>query len=162
MFYDVKVLQGDTAIKKYMESKEFDYKNTLVLEKMPDGVVLPDAKDTNKKIISDVKLTSYNLNDMSFDVETSENGFLFMSEVFYPAFKAYIDGNPTEILRADYCLRALYIEKGKHKIEIKYESDVFATGLKVSLISLLIFAGGFIWTALRFKNKKGESIEDSH
>lgn len=162
MFYDVKVLQGDTTIRQYMESPEFDYRKTLVIEKIPSGMTLPDLKDTSNQIKSDVKITNYGLNEFSLDVETFENGFLFLSEVYYPAWNAYIDGMQTEVLRADYCLRAIYLTKGKHKVEYKYESSTFSTGWKVSLTSIILIAFGFVITFFQSKKSKlKEKVENT-
>ncbi|MBN1632870.1 MAG: YfhO family protein [Ignavibacteria bacterium] len=158
MFYEIKVIENEEQLVNYMKSPEYVWTKTLVLEKSPSDIQLPAVVDSN--ISSEVKLLDYNINGMKFEVNTSENGFLFVSEVFYPAWKAYINGNPVETYRADYCLRAVYVEKGKHTVEMKYESDTFSAGLKISVIAVVILVAGLVFTGIRFKKNKPEEIQE--
>lgn len=142
MYYDAKYFDNDSDIVRFMKSPEYDYRKTIVLEKKPTYAVLPENPDTLIK--AEVKTLKYDLNEMTFSVNTLENGYLLVGEVFYPAWKAYVNGIPVEILRADYCLRAVYLEKGSHTVEFKYESDTFAKGLKISTASLGIALIGLV------------------
>ena len=158
MFYDYKVIENEDEMKRYMESNEYDYRKTLVFEKNPAGINLQTVIDSLSQKSEVVKISNYGMNEISIDVTAPQNGFLFLSEVYYPAWKAFVDGKETEILRADYCYRAVYLEKGNHKIVFKYDSDTFKTGLNISLISLLIFISGTVFAFLR-RRKKGEIKE---
>ena len=63
-----------------------------------------------------------------------------------------MDGKEAEIYRADYSLRAVYLEKGKHTVEFIYESKGFNIGSKLSLAALsisLVLIGVFF-----FRDKK--------
>ena len=157
MFYDIKIIEDPAELKKYMESSEFDYYKTLVLEKNPGNISLPviNEADTVSGIQEKVEITKYDMNNIELNVETSENGFLFMSEIFYPDWKAFVDGKEVEIFRTDYSLRSVYLEKGNHKVEFVYSSKEFELGSKVSLSVLaLSFLGmGFVF----FRQKKVKS-----
>jgi hypothetical protein len=157
MFYEIKVIENEEQLVNYMKSPEYDWKKTLVLEKSPLNIQLPAVVDSN--ISSEVKVLDYNINGMKFEVNTSENGFLFVSEVFYPAWKTYIDGSPAETYRADYSLRAVYLEKGKHTVEMKYESDTFSAGLKISIVAVVILLVGLAYTGFRLRKNKPEEIQ---
>jgi hypothetical protein len=155
MFYDIKVCEKDEDLKKYMESREFDYRKTLALEKQPQNINLPVVKDSLNIPKDNVKITDYNLNNIVVDADNQENGFLFFSEIYYPAWKAFIDGKETEIYRTDYCMRSIYLEKGKHKVELKYQSETFAQGLKITLSSLLLFIVSVVFLSFKsFKKKR--------
>ncbi|HMS64537.1 MAG TPA: YfhO family protein [Ignavibacteria bacterium] len=160
MFYDVKVIENPAELKKYMESDEFDYYKTIVLEKDPGNISLPlNSKSDSAFSASDkIEITKYDLNNINLNVENSENGFLFLSEVFYPDWKAFVDGKEVEIFRTDYSLRSVYLEKGNHKVEFVYSSKEFDLGSKVSLsVLFLSFAGiGFIFFRQRRSVKSNE------
>jgi uncharacterized membrane protein YfhO len=79
------------------------------------------------------------LNYIKVDVDTPLDGLLYFSEEYYPAWKAYVDGKPVKIFRTDFCMRSIPVEKGKHLVEMRYESDSFKSGLTFSLISLGLF-----------------------
>ena len=58
------------------------------------------------------------------DVETDFDGYLFLSDAYYPGWHATIDGAPTTIYRADIMFRAVFVPAGAH--EIVYTYDPFA------------------------------------
>src|SRR5579872_7248768 len=88
MFYQAKV-SDDSGVIRALKIP-FDYHHVLYLEKNP-GITLPD---TSVHPVSNVRVTSYTPNEIHIDAETSENGILFTSEIFYPDWKAYVDGAP--------------------------------------------------------------------
>jgi len=154
MFYKIKVIGNEDEEKSYMKSRDFNYRETLVLEKQPENVVLPAAVDSNMYKNSKVTVEDYGLNGFKVDVETPENGFLFLSEIYYPDWKAYIDGAETEIYRTDYSLRSVYLTKGHHVVEFKFVSAEYNIFSKVSLtmLSLTLIAIVFVYA----KTKKKE------
>jgi hypothetical protein len=160
MFYDAKYfeIKDSVALKNYMAGNEFDHHKTIVIES--------DKKDFNLPVINDsilpkseVKIINYDLNSITVEVETAENGFLFLSEVYYPAWKAYIDGKNTELFRADYCERGVYVEKGKHTILFNYESDTFKTGLTITFPMLILWLIGTIFFSFMYIRKKKTEIQ---
>ncbi|MDQ3019202.1 MAG: YfhO family protein [Bacteroidota bacterium] len=154
MFYDVKIIEDENQLKDFMKSNDFDYNKTLVIEKAPPNMTLPDLSksDSFPQVNSNAVISEYGMNKIRLDVETDENGFLFLSEIYYPDWKAYVDGKETEIYRADFSLRAIYLEKGKHSVELIYESNEFDLGAKISAAAFflsLVFVGVFY-----FKDRK--------
>jgi hypothetical protein len=148
MFYDVRIFE-ENKVKEYMDSEEFDYRKSIVIEKTPGNISLPNISDSASIPVSDVKITEYGLNKISMIVETSENGFLLLSEVYYPAWKAYIDGKETEIFRTNYSMRSIYLEKGNHKVDFVYESDTFKTGMYITFVSLGLFLIGLVFLSYK-------------
>jgi hypothetical protein len=139
MFYDaVKFLKED-EVKNYMGQKEFNYRRTLAIEDNED-LKLPKLNPADSIPVNSANIYEYSLNYIKVDVDTPQDGLLYFSEEYYPAWKAYVDGKPVKIFKTDYCMRSIPIEKGKHLVEMRYESDSFKSGLTFSLISLGLFA----------------------
>lgn len=72
------------------------------------------------------------------------------SEIYYlPGWTAFIDGKETEVLRANYILRALEIPSGNHEIIFEFKPKSYHTGNKVmmacSILVLLVFVGASIF-----------------
>ncbi|HYD21335.1 MAG TPA: hypothetical protein VEB40_07675 [Flavipsychrobacter sp.] len=115
------------------------------------------AKDSTASII----LTKYGLNNLSFRSRNSQEGFAVFSDIWYPDWKAFIDGKEVPIIRTNYILRGLKIPAGEHKIEFRFESESFAKGGMMAAISSILLFGlciAGIWAA--FKSKKEESGAD--
>ena len=132
MFYQARVTDDSGVIRGL--TVPYDYRHILYLEKNP-GVALPD---TSVHPVSTVRVTNYTPNEIRIAVETSENGILFTSEICYPAWQAYVDGVPAEILRANSCLRAVALTKGTHEVVFRYESKTFQYGAYISIATLVL------------------------
>jgi uncharacterized membrane protein YfhO len=71
-----------------------------------------------------------------------------LSEIYYPAWHAYVDGKATHLYVADGALRAVAVPAGEHSIELRLESSALAVGILISsaavflLAILLVRAGG--------------------
>jgi uncharacterized membrane protein YfhO len=63
---------------------------------------------------------------------------LFVSDLFYPGWKAYLDGKKTNIYTANYAFRAIEVPVGKHEVKFVYRPDSFNTGLKITGFSFLL------------------------
>lgn len=163
MFYDAKIfnIADSVALREYMQSENFDYRNTLVIETQNNETFqLPQFNPANPPF-NEVNIINYSENEIKVQVKTNENGFLFFSEVFYPAWKAYIDGKLAPVYRADYCERAVYLERGEHIVEMKYESDTFKQGAMLSLSLLLLNLAGIVFLSVKpLLKKKKESDQN--
>ncbi|MCK5702858.1 MAG: YfhO family protein, partial [Cyclobacteriaceae bacterium] len=64
-------------------------------------------------------------------------------------WKAFIDGNEAEILRANYILRALELPEGKHTIEFRFEPRSFYIGNMIMWISSVVLLGILLFMLIR-------------
>ncbi|MHC1690970.1 MAG: YfhO family protein [Bacteroidales bacterium] len=104
-------------------------------------------KDTVSSPAEFIKLTYYSPNELTYEYTALTEKLAVFSEVYYPkGWTAYIDGQPAEIINADFILRALKVPAGSHKVEFKYKPESFTKGAMYSRISsglliLLLLAG---------------------
>ncbi|MCI0476564.1 MAG: YfhO family protein [Anaerolineales bacterium] len=101
---------------------------------------------------------------ITLDVSTPADALLVFSENYYPGWRATVDGQPTEILRANLTLRAIPVRAGQHHIEMWYDPLSFKLGAVVSALTLLGCIGALFWlratnTATVHRNFGGSSIE---
>ncbi|MGB5301992.1 MAG: YfhO family protein [Gemmatimonadota bacterium] len=89
----------------------------------------------------------YEPNELVLQVEASQAGLLFLSEVYYPAWRARIDGQPTEILRTNTAFRGVVVPAGTHEVTFRYSAAEFRIGFMVSGISA---AGALVWLLIGF------------
>lgn len=142
---------GGIDILHNIKDGKADPKQVAYLEKDP-GVRI-DAPDSTAK----AQITSYDIHSITIDAEASGNNLLYVSEVYYPDWKLYIDSQPAEIYKANYLFRGVIVPKGKHKIEFKFEPETYFTGKKISmgtnfiLIAVFIVAIGGIFMKKRKK-----------
>ena len=88
---------------------------------------------------STITLTSYLPDALTYKSNSSADGTVVFSEIFYPyGWKAYIDGKSADIFRANYLLRAMNIPAGQHDIRMEFRPDSVRKGNTVAVIFILI------------------------
>lgn len=85
-----------------------------------------------------VKLTSYMSDELAYEVNSAKGGVVVFSEVYYPGWTATVDGQPAELGRVNYLLRALNVAPGKHKVELKFHPKSVATTETIAYIAYAI------------------------
>jgi hypothetical protein len=79
-------------------------------------------------------------NHITVEVEMDRPGFLVLSEIWYPAWKARdtVDGVTREkkVYKTDVILRGVFLEKGKHSVEFYFDSQPYHRGKTITLIAL--------------------------
>ncbi|MEM7572574.1 MAG: YfhO family protein [Bacteroidota bacterium] len=112
-----------------------------------------------------IQLTSYAPNRLTYTSSNSGEGLAVFSEIWYgpdKGWKVTIDGQPAELIRANYVLRALRIPAGNHEIEMVFAPETFSRAKTISTICSLLVILGFLTYLVRwFLNKRKASAEAS-
>ncbi|MBO4657978.1 MAG: hypothetical protein J5639_09425 [Bacteroidales bacterium] len=85
-----------------------------------------------------VVLTDYAPNRLVYETDSDAPGTAVFSEVYYPTWQAFIDGNEVKVGRADYVLRALAVPAGHHKIEFVFDPLSLKITETIATISFII------------------------
>ncbi|OQP57982.1 YfhO family protein [Niastella populi] len=103
-----------------------------------------------------IKQVAFDFENIKYESNSNAPHVAVFSEIYYKEWKAYIDGKPAPIAKANYVLRALLIPAGKHTIEFKFEPTAYNTGSTISaitgwLLTLLLAAyiGWQIWLGVK-------------
>ena len=114
-----------------------------------DGV----AQDT----LSMVTIKSYEPNQLTYDVNSGKGGVVVFSEIYYPGWTATIDGEPAELGRVDYILRALNVKPGKHEVVLSFFPKSVDTTETIAYLAygiLILVLAGAAFMAYRRRQKK--------
>ncbi len=60
-----------------------------------------------------------------------------LSQTYYPAWKAFLDGRAVKIWRANYAFQAVQVPAGSHQLQLRYEDRPFQVGLVLSGLGLM-------------------------
>ena len=81
---------------------------------------------------------------MIYKSESDAGGLAVFSEIYYPAgWTATIDGVETEILQANYVLRAIEVPAGQHEIIFTFDPISYRIGNLITLIMSVLMLGTF-------------------
>lgn len=107
-----------------------------------------------------IKLTSYKANHLVYESNSSADQIAVFSEIYFKnGWNAYVDGKLTPHFRANYILRAMKVPSGKHKIEFKFEPEMYSKGNTLTLAgsaAVVLFALSAFIIEIRnfFREKK--------
>lgn len=74
-------------------------------------------------------------NDIEIEATTPAPVYLVMSEVYYPGWRAVVDGHTAKILPANFAFRAVYLEPGAHRIRLSFLPSPWLIGLAISVVT---------------------------
>lgn len=96
---------------------------------------------------STVAITSYEANKLTYKVNSTKGGVIVFSEIYYPGWKATVDGQEVPVSRVNYVLRAINVKPGQHDVELSFFPKSVTTtdriayaGYGVLLMVLLLIA----------------------
>lgn len=113
-------------IKKHLIDVDFEPLQKIYVEKDPEWGA-EGGYSANSHFIK------YEDTEVVIKAQASGDGFLFLSDTYYPGWRAWVDGNETEILRANYAFRAVKVPQGEHEVVFKYQPDSVKWGVAISL-----------------------------
>ena len=97
-------------------------------------------------------------NSLKVESETETDGWLVISDTYYPGWKASIDGQPTEIYRANHTMRAVKLAAGRHMVSFVFAPPILRIASYIALVALaasvlMIAAGWFMNRRSRLKRE---------
>jgi hypothetical protein len=110
-------------------AKDFDRRNSLVLEEKP--AIEPQPGTGSAEIVS------YTPDKVTIETYSSSPKLLFLSDQFDSGWHATVDGKNSPVYRADYDFRAVPVPADRHTIEFLYHPDEFRWGIILSIAGVV-------------------------
>ncbi len=116
-------------------------RDTALLEEPPPPLGPPDH--------SSARVDRYDADGMNLLTSTATPGLLVLSEIYDPAWKAYVDDLSMHVYVADGALRAIALPAGDHRVELRYEPTALGIGVTLSLTTLVLLVLMIAWRGPR-------------
>jgi len=113
---------------------------TAVLEDPPEGVF--ESLPADSRPATTVAIARYRFNTVDLGVTAEQPGIVVLCDVLYPGWRAYVDGQPAPILKADGIFRGVKVPAGEHRVSFRFEPEPLRRGM------MLMGAGAAIMLAL--------------
>lgn len=137
---------------EYAGVGKIDVRHEAVADKKFESV-LGQAQSNDSTAI--VKLVKYEPNNLQYTIESKKGGVVVFAEIYYPGWTATIDGQPAELGRVNYILRALNVKAGKHTVVLDFHPTSISTTETIAYIAIVILLLAIIGAGyMRFKNRK--------
>jgi hypothetical protein len=156
----------DIDVLNSIKTNSFDPRNVAYSNEENVKVEAPDSS-------AYIRYTDYKNEKISLDVNASGNNFMFLGNTYMTKglnlkigsfqlfsselWKAYIDGNKTEIFKVNHGFMGIIIPKGMHKVEFIYNPTSFILSKYLALIlSSLVVLGLVVTLIVPVVRKKKE------
>ncbi len=138
---EYRVEKSDDALVA-MANGEVDLRRTAMLDQKP---AIEPAPGDSAAVVTTVRSGAQ---DQAYRVTLDRPGLLVVSEVYYPDWKATVDGQPADVLRANHVLRAVALPAGSHEVVFHYDAsrvrEAAAISITTFVLTLLVGVGGWL------------------
>ncbi len=151
-YHDIRAYADAKGLYADLEAGRLDYQRTLGVlseECVKYGVstAAPPARAEAK-----IHFTPINSDQYQISYQTTAPGVIFISESFYPGWEANAGQFP--VIHAFGAFKGIVIPKaGSGVITVKFSPRVLWIGLAISLTTLTVLLGAWLWSAIRSGKK---------
>ncbi|MFN7944590.1 MAG: YfhO family protein [Blastocatellia bacterium] len=172
VFYGVEVYENLKALPRAwfvgqtLTLNENEILRAIKDSRLPDGQVFNPTEialveeavslNATRTLQAEVSVTRSEPQRIELQTRSDQPGFLVLSEIYYPGWRARIDGQRTRIYRTDYTLRGLVVPAGAHRIELIYRPASFINGLTWASCGVLILLAGFVVVKLKERKLRNQ------
>lgn len=151
-----RVIEDDEAAVSAMRDESFKPDEGVILAEAPPGwgTWSPSADSHSDQ----VTVVSYEPERVVIEANLASEGYLVLTDTWYPGWRAWMDGKESPIIRANLLFRAIALPAGQHRVEFSYEPASLQIGAAISLATLLVIGIGLglIWRQPKENRGKGE------
>ena len=148
------IVMDSSKIPSALQSNGYNYRSTVALLSPPSLKPAGNISDSTVQRLPPFSASwrRYTPNKRVVKVTAPRDGFMRISEVYYPGWKVSIDGKPAPVYRSDLAWMAVFLPGGEHIVEMKARSLYLA---KAQIITFPLCAVLFIyWCAIGLLRKR--------
>ncbi|HJQ68000.1 MAG TPA: YfhO family protein [Blastocatellia bacterium] len=117
-----------------LSDPSFDPKTAVVIQSQISNLKSEISNPGSARIIEDRR------NRVVIETQSGGDGYLVLSDNYYPGWRASVDGVETEVLRANHTMRAVRLPAGSHVVSFDFDPLTLRISLYVSLIAAAVVA----------------------
>jgi len=148
LVHEARLVQDGPAAIAAMADPAFRPEQTVILSDAPP------LRPADAHAADSVAIAAYEPERVVLDVVAGSDGYLVLTDTYYPGWEAEVDGQPVPILRANLSSRAVALAAGRHQVMFRYRPRTFYTGTAISAVTLLLIAIALLWTCVRRPRKR--------
>jgi len=152
LVHDYRVIADSDSTIAIVADQRFDPRKFMLLDEEPEF----KPKEPIYDKIEDCELIEYEPGYAKIATQVKEDAFICLTDPHYPAWKAFIDGEPTKVYRAYSALMAIGVPKGEHVIEFVYKSEIYETSRTVTYGAVIFVALSLVIGFVSLRTRRGE------
>src|SRR4051812_20718831 len=141
LFRSIEVLPDDAVLARLKDSGFNPYETAVVSrESLPAGVDLSALARATPAAASAARITDYQSQYVAIEAETRAPALLVLNDTNYPGWRPYLNGQPANMLTANFLFRGVLLPPGKSTVEFRYEPRSVRIGGGISFAALAMLA----------------------
>jgi hypothetical protein len=122
-FGKIDIVDTKKVLEAVRATQDLDGVRRRAVVEPADAAKLPDTKDLTTSVPHEKEgtLVSYEPDEIVVDVDAPRAGLVVLNEIMFPGWQVTVDGKEATALRANYLLRAVHVNVGRHRIVWRFE-----------------------------------------
>lgn len=147
----VESFDSEKALESRLDEADFDpTKEALILDKNYSLNFPTDGK---------IDIQKYSPNTIEIKTETTSSEFMIFADTYSRGWHLYLNSKEVKLFEVNGALRGIMVPSGVNNFKLNYWPNSFDTGLKISVISILIFVFLIIISLVKNPIKKTFELE---
>lgn len=148
---NAQTVPNEEAALAALQQPAFDPLQTVILT--VDAAPPTTVESPSLQAGSPLSVLSYTENEIIVAVRAVRPGYLVLSEVWYPGWRARVNGEAAPVLRANYALRAVPLPAGESTVRLWYAPDSWHWGLALFGLGIMLLVGLLLWENRRHQQR---------
>jgi hypothetical protein len=140
LIYQSRTVNGGAEAFGAIHAPQFDPSVAVVLD-AADGTPPPVLDGSGARATGERNLfyTDYAPERYTVVAQTPARSYLVFSEVWYPGWRAWVDGVEVPVFQADLAFRAVFLPgAGQHTVTMRFDPAIWKLGLAVTLTTIAL------------------------
>lgn len=141
LFRSVEILPEDEVLAR-LKDPAFDPQKRLIVSKESlsgdDTAAAQQLMDQPPSSYLPARISQYTSQYVRIEADAATPAILMLNDANYPGWRAYLNGTPAPILKANYLFRGVILPAGHNVVEFAYEPASFRFGTFISAGALAI------------------------
>ena len=142
--------EDDETALETISADEFEFQQRAVITRKKSDL-LPDQPEGRQPRLIPAVIEEYRPHTVKITTDSPEDGYLILSDLYYPGWRATVDGSRAEICPGNFMFRAVRVDRGRHTIVFRYLPWTFYLGLLLALFALIVIIAVAVSSAVRVR-----------
>ena len=145
----VEVIAEPSAQLSRLKEPTFDPERLVLFSEAPDEINRISSEAA--ALAARVQVIDKGINGYRLRVESNAPSILVISQMYYPGWRATVDGSHVRVYPVNVSLTGILVPSGSHDIRLFFQPTSFRIGLALSLVSVVI---GVCWVCIDRRSMK--------
>ncbi|MDX2170518.1 MAG: hypothetical protein SF182_25825 [Deltaproteobacteria bacterium] len=130
LVHHAEVIADADRVLDRLTAPDFDPRRSAIVERPLPVAMASDAEPEPGA----ARIVVYESDQVAVDVHTPAAALLILTDQSYPDWEATVDGEPVEVLVADYLFRAVAVPVGHHRVVFRFVPRSFWRGVELGVV----------------------------